>query len=253
MRRTSALLCSALLDAAGGAPHTWPLRGGGGGYHRMAGRLSTKSSDFPAAVDTAAAAPATDLHKMLLSRRTINEFAPALPSGWEASLQRAVHAATFAPNHRRTEPWRFHLLGSKAIRRVCELNAEIVAESKGAEAGAKKLKRWLAMPGWLVATCVKSRMRSAVGTSMDDPAGVLREDYAACCCAVQNLCLALHAEGIGTKWTTGAVNFDARFAAAVELPPDEYVVGTIWFGEAAAQPDAPVKRLSAPEVLVIHD
>ena len=70
---------------------------------------------------------------------------------------------------------------------------------------------------------------------------------------MQNLCLSLHAEGIGTKWTTGAVNFDPRFAAAAGLPDDEYVVGTIWFGEAAAQPDAPTKRLPMEAVLIRHD
>ena len=36
--------------------------------------------------------------------------------------------------------------------------------------------------------------------AMVEPDGVAREDYAACCCAVHNLCLSLHAEGIGTKW-----------------------------------------------------
>ena len=61
---------------------------------------------MPAVPDVASsdAAP-PDLHGLLRSRRTINEFAPALPSGWEDSLRRAVHAATYAPNHRRTEPW----------------------------------------------------------------------------------------------------------------------------------------------------
>ena len=73
---------------------------------------------------------------MLLSRRTVNSFERELPEGWEDALLRAVRAATYAPNHRRTEPWRFHLLGPGAARRVCELNAEIVTESKGAEAAA---------------------------------------------------------------------------------------------------------------------
>ena len=37
--------------------------------------------------------------------------------------------------------------------------------------------------------------------------------------------------GMGTKWTTGPVNFDPGFADAVGFSPDEeYVVGTIWFG-----------------------
>lgn len=191
------------------------------------------------------------IYHALLSRRTVNEFAAKLPTEWEDALVRAVEAATFAPNHRRTEPWRFHLLGAESIRRVCELNAEIVEASKGAEAGAKKLARWLTMPGWLVVTCVKSDKE--VGTSMDDPTSVTREDYAACCCAVQNLCLSLHADGIGTKWTTGPVNFDPRFSQAVGLPSNEYVVGTVWFGTAAVQPEPPRKRLAVEDVLCRHD
>jgi hypothetical protein len=65
----------------------------------------------------------------------------------------AVLAGTYAPNHKRTEPWRFHLLGPEAVQRVCRLNADLVAQKKGAEAGEKKLKRWLAMPGWLGVFC----------------------------------------------------------------------------------------------------
>ena len=118
-------------------------------------------------------------------------------------------------------------------------------------AGAKKLDRWLTMPGWLVVTCV----RNGENDSLDEPmGGVAREDYAACCCAVQNLCLALHADGIGTKWTTGPVNFDPRFNEAAGVPSDEYTVGTIWFGEAAgAHPAPPTKRLSTDDVLCRHE
>ena len=190
---------------------------------------------------------AAAVHEAIMTRRTVNSFSPQLPDGWSDALRRAVEAATFAPNHKRTEPWRFHLLGPRAIRRVCELNAEIVSAKKGAEAGAKKLERWLAMPGWLVVTCARSEM------SMDEPAGASREDYAACCCAVQNLCLALHAEGIGTKWTTGPVNFDPRFAQAAGLSADEYVVGTIWFGEAAGGLPSPPKKRPVDDVLLTHD
>jgi hypothetical protein len=133
--------------------------------------------------------------EVILTRRTVNDFEPALPDGWSGALERAVLAATHAPNHKRTEPWRFHLLGPLAVKRVCELNAELVAAKKGPEAGEKKLARWLAMPGWLVITQVVD------GSSrIEEPAGVAREDYAACCCAVQNLCLSLHSEGITETW-----------------------------------------------------
>ena len=108
------------------------------------------------------------------------------------------------------------------------------------------------MPGWLVVTCVQSG--SGEAASLDDPMGAAREDYAACCCAVQNLCVSLHAEGLGTKWTTGAVNFDPRFGEAAGVPADEYVVGTLWFGEPVGSPPAPPsKRLTLEEVLCRHE
>ena len=78
---------------------------------------------------------------------------------------------------------------------------------------------------------------------MEAPAGPTREDYAAVCCAVQNLCLSLHAQGLGTKWTTGAVNFEASFAEAVGFAPErEFVVGTIWFGVPLQTPPPPKKN-----------
>jgi nitroreductase len=117
--------------------------------------------------------------------------------------------------------------------------------TKGVEAGEKKLKRWRTMPGWLVVTCLKSP-----GDDMNNPMSQSREDYAATCCAIQNLCLSLHASGIGTKWTTGAVNFDERFAKAVGFDGGkEYTVGTIWFGKAASKSVVPGKRLGVDDVL----
>mmetsp|Transcript_29224 Transcript_29224/g.62145 ORF Transcript_29224/g.62145 Transcript_29224/m.62145 type:complete len:256 (-) Transcript_29224:118-885(-) len=191
----------------------------------------------------------------ILTRRTINEFAPELPSDWERSLEHAIEAAIYAPNHKRSEPWRFHLLGPKSIENVCKLNADIVASKKGEVAGEKKLKRWLQMPGWLVVTCVKSANKGGgeVDTDADtmaDPMGLAREDYAACCCAVQNLCLSLSAQGIGTKWTTGPVNFDERFAEAVGFSHEnEYTVGTIWFGTPVSSPSPPGKKIGLDHVL----
>jgi len=181
---------------------------------------------------------------ILRSRRSINSFLSDLPRDWEQTLEDAIESAIYAPNHRRTEPWRFHLLGPEAIRKVCELNAAIVIEKKGAEAGKAKLERWLKMPGWLVVTC-----KTKDGEGMEDPGGVEREDYAAVCCAVQNLCLSLHNAGMGTKWTSGPVNFDERFQKIVGFDKDEYVVGTVWFGTPEKRPEAPKKKISVNEVL----
>ena len=188
------------------------------------------------------------IHKNILTRRTINNFASHLPTHWETSLHKAIQSAIHAPNHKRTEPWRFYLLGHESIEKICRLNADLISVKKGSEAGEAKYRRWKEIPGWLVVTCRKS---TASSSTMDDPTGQTREDYAACCCAIQNLCLALHASGIGTKWTTGAVNFDDKFAEIVGFEmEEEYTVGTIWFGEAlGGMPAVPVRKFGVEDVL----
>ena len=112
----------------------------------------------------------------ILNRRTINDFSPTLPTHWEKTLTNAIQAAIYAPNHKRTEPWRFYLLGPTAIEKICTLNAELVTAKKGEAAGEKKLKRWMEIPGWLVVTCVKSTDED---DGMETPTSVAREDYAA--------------------------------------------------------------------------
>jgi nitroreductase len=58
-----------------------------------------------------------------------------------------------------------------------------------------------------------------------------REDYASCCCAIQNLTLYLSEAGVASKWTTGLITRDQRFFDLLDIDPDkEFVVGLIWYG-----------------------
>lgn len=161
---------------------------------------------------------------LVRARRTIHEFADGVPP--RERVLAALDAARWAPNHHRTEPWRFTLLGPRAIARIIDINTELAREKNGDAAAAKKRARWQAMPGWLVVSCQRS----------DDPARE-REDYAACCCAVQNFALVLWADGIGTKWSTGKITRDPRFFAAIDVDPArESVVGLLWYGYPADIP-----------------
>jgi nitroreductase len=158
------------------------------------------------------------LSELLRSRRTIHDFAPATPP--RETVLAALEHARWVPNHHRTEPWRFHLLGPAAVARVVELNTELVRAKNGDTAAQAKRQRWLAMPGWLVVTCRRS-----------EDAQVEREDYAACCCAIHNFSLYLWQAGIGAKWSTGKVTRDPRFLTAIGADPaQEFTVGLVWFG-----------------------
>ena len=165
--------------------------------------------------------PETDIktvRRLLRGRRTVHEFAPATPP-WR-QVRAALDSARFAPNHHFTQPWRFYRLGPRSRQAIIELNARLVTEKKGPQAGASKRARWGEIPGWLLITCQRS----------DKPL-CAREDYAATCCAIQNLMLDLWAQGIGSKWTTGEVTRHAEFFAALDIDPaQEDVVALLWYG-----------------------
>lgn len=159
-----------------------------------------------------------ELTAVMRGRRTVGAFLPKLPPA--EVIASALELATWAPNHRKTEPWRFYWLGPQTAASITELNASLVAEKKGRDAGEAKRRQWSAIPGWLVMTCRKS------ADSL-----LQQEDYAACCCALQNLMLALWSAGIGTKWSTGDVTRHPEFARQVGMNLDEeFVVGLIWYG-----------------------
>ena len=173
---------------------------------------------------------------LIRNRRTIHQFQPdVLPD--EAVLRAAMAQSVWAPNHHLTRPWRYYLLGEQGKERICLLNAQLVNEKQGARAADIKLRRWRAVPGWLALTCLKS-----------DDAVTMRENYASCCCAAQNLMLLLWEQGIGVKWTTGAVTRAPEFYQVLGADPAlEEVVGLFWYGFPAEIPAA--ERPPLEEVL----
>jgi nitroreductase len=173
-----------------------------------------------------------DLTDVITSRRTIHNFIPDKTPD-KAVIKDAISSACWAPNHHLTEPWHFLSLGKETISDICDLNKEMLIETKGIEKAENKYKRWMEIPGWLVVTCQKS----------DDEVRY-QEDYASCCCAIQNLMLILWQQGIGTKWSTGPVIFDDRFYDLVWVNKElENVVGLIWYGYAADVPQTVRKPL----------
>ncbi len=158
------------------------------------------------------------LAERIRSRRTTNMFLKQEVS--RDLVLEAIELARWAPNHHLTEPWHFYLLGDEKKAASAELIRTIVTENKTAELGEHKFKAAKVIPGWLVVTCQ---------TSDDELRG--REDYASCCCAIQNILLYLSEAGVASKWTTGLITRDQRFFDLLGIDDsEEYVVGLIWYG-----------------------
>ncbi len=143
-------------------------------------------------------AHAEDFASVLRGRRSIDLFAPDAVG--VDKLLAAIELARWAPNHRLTEPWRFYVSGRATMRAVVDLAVELEIAAKGERAGPVRRARLEAVPGMFVLTSARS-----------DDALLERENYAACCCAAQNLMLYLWRQGIGVKWTTGGITRHQRF------------------------------------------
>ena len=141
---------------------------------------------------------------------------------------RALDLARWAPNHHLTEPWHFYLLGPAKIAASAKLIGDIIRETKGdEELAAFKEKSALSMPGWLLVTCRRS-----------DDALTEREDYAAVCCAIQNMTLYLSEADVACKWTTGRITRDPRFFELLGIDVNrEFAVGLFWYGYPKILPE----------------
>lgn len=166
-----------------------------------------------------------ELAEVIRGRRTIGAFRSELPP--RETVLAALELARWAPNHKKTEPWSVFWLGAETIRVIVDLNFRLLLTAKGAHEAELKRKKWAEIPGWLVITC-----RLA-----EDPLRRM-EDYAACCCAIQNLTLALWSAGIGTKWSTGDVTRHPEFSKLIGVDPALHsVVGLIWYGYPSVVPE----------------
>jgi len=162
--------------------------------------------------------------EVLRGRRTVDQYLQTQVPG--KLVREGIEVATWAPNHYVSEPWRFILPGKETVRRIVDLCAKIVSSDKGSDLGEHKRKAWGEKPGWLIVTCPFS-----------DDALREKEDYAACCAAVQNFMLYLWKAGVGSKWTTGPITRDKRFFDIIDVDEEKFfVVAMLWFGYPKVTP-----------------
>src|SRR3712207_1515719 len=116
-------------------------------------------------------------------------------------IERILESAVHAPNHRITEPWRFHVFTGKGRGELARVRAEIArlqAEAEGEDeelaAGKISRERKKAFRAPVVVAVICESGRDEVETL---------ENYAACAAAVQNMLLTAHALGLGAMWRTG--------------------------------------------------
>jgi nitroreductase len=154
-------------------------------------------------------------------------------------ISRLCELATWAPNHKRTWPWRFAVFTGEGRARLGEAFA---ADLAGAGIGdvakhAKTLTKYLRTPATVVVGC----------TAHDHPT-FHDENRDAVAAGIQNLLLGATAVGLASFWSTPPVADGARALDLCGFEPDARIIGVIYLGWPASTVDAPER----PELRLNH-
>ena len=143
-------------------------------------------------------------------------------------VEKVLESAVHAPNHKITEPWRFHVFTGKGRGELARARAElarILAETEGEDeelaAGRISRERKKAFRAPVVITVISRGGRDEVETL---------ENYAACAAAVQNMQLTAHALGLATIWRTGAQAFHPYMRDFFGLEDGDKIVAYLYLG-----------------------
>lgn len=170
------------------------------------------------------------VHQAIRNRRTIHQFEPSVVP--KEALDRALEAATWAPCHRLTWPWRFTVVGPQTREKILTLATEVSAKKKGKsiEDLGPIIRSKLGRSGAMVIP------RQVLA---DDPY-TRDEDHATCSIAIGNFCLSLFADGLYTKWSTTSTVEDPRLYSMLNLEQDqERILGFLLVGQPARIPSTP--------------
>lgn len=165
-----------------------------------------------------------DVLEAIRQRRMLPRVTDEAPP--REAIEELLELAVRAPNHHRTEPWRFYVLNGDARERLAAAMAEEAVSSgtepeRARDEAGKKVAR---APVIVVFTVAPS----------DDPKVVEQEEVASVAMGMQNFLLGAYATGLGAMLRTGPAAYHRSMNEHLGLDQRERVVGIVYLGFPAA-------------------
>lgn len=176
-----------------------------------------------------------DIDEVIRARRTNMFVHPDRPLP-DSVIDDLFTLATWAPNHKRTWPWRFASLTGEARSRLGKVvSAAMAANGDEASKVAKALTKYERTPNIFV-----------IGSVPGDSADRTAENRDAVAAAAQTMMLAATARGIATYWGSCPRGAHDAVAGFVGFEPGTFVVGIFYAGYTAD--DVTVPERPAPVI-----
>lgn len=176
-----------------------------------------------------------DFTNLVTSRRTNLRVHPELPVGTEL-IEQLCRLATWAPNHKMTEPWRFAALVGDARRQLGEVTAQYLAD-EGADAARIEQTRnkYLRAPVVIV-----------VASATDQDPIRTTENRDAVAAGVQNMLLGATAAGLNSYWGTGPAARNPETNRLCGFEEDAEIIAVLYLGWPIG--DVPVPERAPPRL-----
>lgn len=165
------------------------------------------------------------LQQLIQTRRSIKpEQYTDVPVA-DTIISTMLESAQWAPTHARTEPWRFVVLSGAGLQRFTAFQAEVYKRTTPEEQfNPLKYEKLAAGP-------LKASHLILIGMKRQETEKLpVMEEIAAVACAVQNMLLTAHAEGVGAYWSTGGITYHPEMLQFMDLGPKDLCMGMLYVG-----------------------
>ncbi|MFN4885514.1 MAG: nitroreductase [Bacteroidota bacterium] len=132
-------------------------------------------------------------------------------------IEKLIQCAVFAPNHKNTQPWHFHVFLDESMNLLRETLPTLLPESETSKISRMNI-RLNQTSSAIIVTYTPSE-------NVDE-----EEELIASACAIQNMLLMAHASGFSGFWSTPKFIKTKGFLELLELPLNQKCLGIIYFG-----------------------
>ena len=144
-------------------------------------------------------------------------------------VEQLVELVAWAPNHKRTWPWRLAVVSGDARRMLGEAIADVMA-AQGDDAPKVEKTR---------TKYTRSPVVVAVGAAPGDSPERTAENRYAVAAGIQNLLLGAHAHGLAALWGSPMRGANGRINSVCGFAPDTEVVGLVYLGWPTGTVESP--------------
>lgn len=185
-----------------------------------------------------------ELFDIIKKRRSVNPLQYSDEPISEDEMNQILESANWAPNHKRTEPWRFKVIQGKARQRFAEFMVKKYMDNTPADNQSERKKMDMIDKCNLSHTIVLLNMSAS---------GLLPEweELAATSMAVQNMWLMCTALGIGSYWSSPSLI--TQMQEFVPMEDNEKCLGIFYMGKLKSNLLEGIRKPASEKIQFINN